>query len=51
MAFKVVDGSGAPVGPSDGVFYTDAKGEIVIEGLESGTTIPEILIWPLASVT
>ena len=39
VAFKVVDGSGAPVGPSDGVFYTDAKGEIVIEGLEPGATI------------
>ncbi|MEH2941019.1 collagen binding domain-containing protein [Lawsonibacter sp. JLR.KK007] len=39
VAFKVVDGSGAPVGPSDGVFYTDAKGEIVIEGLEPGTTV------------
>ena len=39
VAFKVVDGSGATVGPSDGVFYTDAKGEIVIEGLEPGTTV------------
>ena len=39
VAFKVVDGSGTPVGPSDGVFYTDAKGEIVIEGLEPGATI------------
>ncbi len=39
VAFKVVDGSGAPVGPSDGVFYTDARGEIVVEGLEPGTTI------------
>ncbi len=39
VAFKVVDGSGAPVGPSDGVFYTDAKGEIVVEGLEPGATI------------
>ena len=39
VAFKVVDGSGAPVGPSNGVFYTDHKGEIVIEGLEPGTTI------------
>ena len=39
VAFKVVDGSGAPVGPSDGTFYTDSKGEIVIEGLEPGTTI------------
>ena len=39
VVFKVVDGSGTPVGPSDGVFYTDAKGEIVIEGLEPGATI------------
>ena len=39
VCFKVVDGSGAPVGPGDGTFYTDAKGEIVIEGLEPGTTI------------
>ena len=39
VAFKVVDGSGTPVGPSNGVFYTDNKGEIVIEGLEPGTTI------------
>ena len=39
VAFKVVDGSGAPIGPSDGVFYTDAKGEIVIDGLEPGTTV------------
>ena len=39
VAFKVVDGSGAPVGSSNGVFYTDNKGEIVIEGLEPGATI------------
>ena len=39
VTFKVVDGSGAPVGPSDGVFYTDVKGEIVIEGLEPSTTV------------
>ncbi|MDE6455097.1 MAG: hypothetical protein K2L38_04145, partial [Dysosmobacter sp.] len=39
VCFKVVDGSGAPVGPGDGTFYTDAKGEIIIEGLEPGTTI------------
>ena len=39
VAFKVVDGSGAPVGSSNGVFYTDSKGEIVIEGLEPGATI------------
>jgi uncharacterized surface anchored protein len=39
VAFKVVDGSGAPVGPGDGTFYTNAAGEIVIEGLEPGSTI------------
>ncbi len=39
VCFKVVDGSGTPVGPSDGTFYTDSKGEIVIEGLEPGATI------------
>ena len=39
VAFKVVDGNGAPVGPGDGTFYTNAAGEIVIEGLEPGTVI------------
>ena len=39
VAFKVVDGSGAAVGPDDGVYYTDHAGEIVLEGLEPGTTI------------
>mgnify|MGYP002509017079 FL=1 len=39
MAFKITDGSGAPVGPGDGVFYTNAAGEIVVENLEPGTTI------------
>ena len=39
MTFKLVDGSGTPVGPSDGTFVTDSKGEIVVEGLEPGTTI------------
>lgn len=39
VAFKVVDGSGAPVGPGDGTFYTNAAGEIVIEGLEPGAVI------------
>ncbi len=39
VAFKITDGSGAPVGPGDGVFYTNATGEIVVENLEPGTTI------------
>ena len=39
VAFKVVDGSGAAVGPDDGVYYTDKAGEIVLEGIEPGTTV------------
>ena len=39
VAFKVVDGSGAAVGPDDGVYYTDHAGEIVLTGLEPGTTV------------
>ena len=36
---KLTDSTGAAVGPGDGVFYTNAAGEIVIEGLEPGTSI------------
>ena len=39
VAFKVIDGSGAAVGPSDGIFYTDEAGEIVLDDLEPGTTV------------
>ena len=39
VAFKVVDGAGAAVGPDDGLYYTDKSGEIVLEGLEPGTTV------------
>ncbi len=39
VAFKVVDGSGAAVGPDDGVYYTDKAGEIVLNGIEPGTTV------------
>ena len=39
VAFKVVDGSGAPVGTGDVTYYTNAAGEIVIEGLEPGITV------------
>ena len=39
VAFKVTDGSGAAVGTDDGVYYTDAAGEIVLLNLEPGTTI------------
>ena len=39
VAFKVVDASGAAVGPDDGVYYTDHAGEIVLSGIEPGTTV------------
>lgn len=39
VAFKVIDGSGAAVGPDDGVYYTDKAGEIVLSGIEPGTTV------------
>jgi len=39
VAFRVVDGSGAAVGPDDGLYYTDKSGEIVLEGIEPGTTV------------
>ncbi|MDE6591341.1 MAG: hypothetical protein K2K53_13590, partial [Oscillospiraceae bacterium] len=39
VAFKVVDGAGAAVGPDDGIYYTDHAGEIVLEGIEPGTTV------------
>ena len=39
VAFKVVDGSGAAVGPDDGIYYTDHAGEIVLDGIEPGTTV------------
>lgn len=39
VAFKVVDGAGAAIGPDDGVYYTDKAGEIVLSGLEPGTTV------------
>ena len=39
MCFKVVDGSGAAVGPDDGTYYTDKAGEIVLDGIEPGTTV------------
>lgn len=39
VAFKVTDGSGAAVGPDDGVYYTDHAGEIVLDGIEPGTTV------------
>ena len=39
VRFKVTEGSGAPVGSGDGIFYTNSAGEIVIEGLEPGITV------------
>lgn len=33
------DLSGAAIGPDDGVYYTDKAGEIVLEGIEPGTTV------------
>jgi len=39
VEFLVTDGSGAPVGPSDGHFYTDKDGRITITDLEPGMTI------------
>ena len=39
VAFKVTDGAGAAVGPDDGVYYTDHAGEIVLSGIEPGTTV------------
>ena len=31
--------TGAAVGPDDGVYYTDHAGEIVLDGIEPGTTV------------
>ncbi len=39
VCFKVVDGAGAAVGPDDGLYYTDRSGEIILEGIEPGTTV------------
>ena len=39
VCFKVTEGSGTPVGPGDGTYYTNSTGEIVIEGLEPGITV------------
>ena len=39
VAFRVVDGAGAAVGPDDGLYYTDKSGEIVLTGIEPGTVV------------
>ena len=39
VGFKVTDGSGAAIGNTDGVHYTDDAGEIRLETLEPGPTL------------
>ena len=39
VAFKIVDGSGAAVGPNDGIYFTDKSGDIVLNDIEPGTTV------------
>ena len=39
VAFRVVDGAGAAVGPDDGLYYTDKSGEVVLHGIEPGTVV------------
>ena len=39
VAFRVVDGAGAAVGPDDGLYYTNKSGEIVLTGMEPGTVV------------
>ena len=39
VAFKITDGNGGNVGANDGVWYTDAQGEIIVSGLEQGSVI------------
>ena len=36
---RITDGSGAAVGNTDGIHYTNDAGEIVLDGLEQGTTL------------
>ena len=40
VAFRVVDGAGAAVGPDDGLYYTDKSGEIVLTGIEPARLRP-----------
>ena len=39
VAFEFTDGSGAAIGPGNGVYYTDTEGKIVITDLEHGTVV------------
>ena len=38
-AAKVTDGNGGAIGLDDGIYYTDKSGEIVLDGIEPGTTV------------
>ena len=42
--FFVTTSDGAAVGSDDGIFYTNSAGEIVIEGLEPGTTVTALFL-------
>ena len=39
VGFKITDSSGKAIGPDGGTYYTNSAGEIVVEGLEPGTSI------------
>ena len=39
VEFKITDGTGKAIGATDGVYYTDDNGEILIQNLEIGTTV------------
>ena len=39
VEFKIIDGSGAPVGNATGIYVTDKSGEIRIPDLEAGMTV------------
>ena len=39
VGFKITDGSGKALGSDGGTYYTNNAGEIVVEGLEPGTTV------------
>ena len=39
VTFKITDASGKNIGTSDGIYVTDASGDITIPNLEAGTVI------------